>query len=494
MESFYHLPEVFVATRANMLAVSRATRKGTLRRITTRLYTHNLKESIDQIMRRNLWQVIAALLPGAVISDRTALENRPAADGSIFLTAARPTPIELPGATLRPAPGPAALESDPPFIGGLRISSPGRAFLENMRSTRARQSVARTLPKREVEERLETILNQSGEAGLQRLRDQARQVSQHLGWTAEFQKLDGLIGTLLGTRRAKLISPQAVARAAGLPYDARRVELFEGLFRELSSTSAFPRPARATDGRALAFFEAYFSNFIEGTEFAVSEAAQIVFDGQIPASRPSDAHDILGTWKVAADDREMRRTPNSVESLFALLRSRHAAVMGGRPEKMPGEFKTESNRAGNTVFVEPPLVKGTLAKAYEMYRGLYAPFQRAVFLMGVVAEVHPFADGNGRVARLMMNAELVAGGETRIIIPTIFRLNYLMALKAWSQNGIPGAVARALDFAQRFTAFIDFADFERAHEQLKESQAFLDAAEAELAGIRLRVPSMAVPV
>ena len=42
------------------------------------------------------------------------------------------------------------------------------------------------------------------------------------------------------------------------------------------------RLARPTDGPALPFFEAYFSNFIEGTEFAVDEAAEIVFKGHIP--------------------------------------------------------------------------------------------------------------------------------------------------------------------------------------------------------------------
>jgi Fic family protein len=38
-----------------------------------------------------------------------------------------------------------------------------------------------------------------------------------------------------------------------------------------------------------------------------------------------------------------------------------------------------------------------------------------------MAEVHPLTDGNRRVARLMMNAELVAGGQTRIFIPSVYR-------------------------------------------------------------------------
>ena len=35
-------------------------------------------------------------------------------------------------------------------------------------------------------------------------------------------------------------------------------------------------------------------------------------------------------------------------------------------------------------------------------------------MMFLIAEVHPFADGNRRTARIMMNAELAAAGEERI--------------------------------------------------------------------------------
>ena len=69
-------------------------------------------------------------------------------------------------------------------------------------------------------------------------------------------------------------------------------------------------PDRGPEGNAtLAFFEAYFSNFIEGTEFAVGEAADIVFRGIIPKERPEDAHDVLGTWRIVSDYREMNRIP-----------------------------------------------------------------------------------------------------------------------------------------------------------------------------------------
>jgi fido (protein-threonine AMPylation protein) len=84
--------------------------------------------------------------------------------------------------------------------------------------------------------------------------------------------------------------------------------------------------------------------------------------------------------------------------------------VAGRPELAPGAFKLEANRAGASVFVHPRHVRGTLAEGFALARTLPSPFARAVFMMFMVAEVHPFADGNGRAARIMMNAEMVMPG------------------------------------------------------------------------------------
>ena len=488
MPDFSLLPEVFVSDAGMIAAVSREVKKGKLRRLAPRIYTRNLTARPEELIRRSLWPLIAVYLPGALISDRTALDYRAAPDGSIFLVSNHKRDIELPGAILRPRKGPPPLESDPPFIGGMRIASPARAYLENMRPSRARRGVARTLTKREIEERLDEIVRQGGEAPLLKLRDDARQVAGELGMKEEFQRLDAMIGALLGTRDAKLISPVAVARAAGLPYDPHRLDLFQRLYAELAGTPPVTRPARASDGSALPFFEAYFSNFIEGTEFAVDEAVDLVFSGRIPKARPEDAHDVLGTWKVVSDPAEMSRLPRSLEEFHSLLASRHAQIMGGRPDKGPGRFKTAANRAGSTLFVAPELVKGTLAKGFEMYRSLAAPLHRATFITFLISEVHPFADGNGRVSRIMMNAELVATGETRIVIPTVYRNNYLMALRAMSQNALAGALLRALEFAQRYTAAVDFSSVEAARAILDRTHAFADANEAEAKGIHLILP------
>src|SRR5262249_25568763 len=150
------------------------------------------------------------------------------------------------------------------------------AWLENMKRSRKRGAkAARTLTTSELEERLDSLLRQGGEAALNRLRDDARRVSGELGKQVEFRRLDELIGTFLGTRQARLVTSVAQARKKGMPFDPDRLVLFQALFGELRSRAPVTRPAGNMVDSArtnVAFFESYFSNYIEGTEFAIQEA------------------------------------------------------------------------------------------------------------------------------------------------------------------------------------------------------------------------------
>ena len=96
---------------------------------------------------------------------------------------------------------------------------------------------------------------------------------------------------------------------------------------------------------------------------------------------------------------------------------------------------------------------------------------------------------DGRIARIMMNAELVANGEERIIIPTIFRSNYLSALKSLSLSHHTTPLVRTLDFAQKWVAALPWSDLARTQEALTRTNAFMDPAAADDAGIRLRISS-----
>ncbi len=483
------LPEVFLTSPQLAPRISRDLKDGRVRKLAAGLYTTNLTEAPEAVVRRQLWQIASLVFPGAVITDRTAFEAGPSTDGSVFLAGESARDVVLPGVTLRSRKGKGPLPGDTPFV-GLYMASRGRAYLENMPASRARKGVSRRLSRSEVEERLDGDIRVRGEAYVNGLRDEARKLAPSLALASELRELDAMIGALLGTRDHRLRTESGAARAAGRPYDPKRLDLLVRLHGDLLKESPAPRldPGRPDEQKLLPFFEAYFSNFIEGTEFEVEEALAVVFDGRIPRDRPADAHDVLGTFRVVSDPNEMARTPKTFEDLLESLRRRHAHVMEGRPEKSPGGFKTSPNRAGETLFVAPELVMGTLARGFDLHRSLPDAFQRAVFMMFLVSEVHPFVDGNGRVARIMMNAELVAAHEMRLIVPTIFRSNYLTGLKALSHNGTTRTLVRSLDFLQRYTQAIDFSNLARAWRQLKMTNAFRDAREADAEGVRLVLP------
>ena len=87
-----------------------------------------------------------------------------------------------------------------------------------------------------------------------------------------------------------------------------------------------------------------------------------------------------------------------------------------------------------------------------------------------------------------MNGELSRASEARIIIPIVYRNNYLAAMKAATHNANFASLIAALRFAQRYTARIDFTSRATAEADFARTNALRDANEADLAGVRLRMP------
>jgi hypothetical protein len=485
-------PDIVFSGEHDAAALSRAVKRETLRRLGRGVYTGDLTSDPADIVRRHLFEIVAHEFPGAVFVDRSATTGGRPAAGAVFLDHPRQRPVELPGVTIWPRHGPGPQPDDMPMPGGSRLSSQARALLDNLAPARANARVRRTLEPGDVEEWIDRLVRLRGADGINALRDQARALAPAIGRTKEMERLDALIGAALTTRDdATITSPALRARRDGVPYDPQRLALFSALAESLVNTSPHTLPALPQDQprrKLLSFYEAYFSNFIEGTEFTIEEAAAIVFDHEIPVDRPDDAHDITGTYEIVADDAEMHRVPRTFDQLDELLRARHSVIMASRRDKRPGDYKRAPNRAGATEFVAPELVVGTLQQGFELIGRIPSPFSRAVFMMFLIAEVHPFADGNGRLARIMMNAELQAAGEIRIVIPTVYRNNYLAALRAATHNGSFDPLVATLMFAQRYTARVDFTDRVTAESDLTRTNAFRDATEAEAAGVRLVLP------
>lgn len=486
----HNLPELFVPEDSRW--ASRAAARGEIRRLARGLYTTNLDEPAEQLLRRRWYDAAALNFPDAVIVDRSAALSGPAADGSLFLdVGARPVnprPVQLPGLTLRPRNGPGPVPGDGAFA-GLRMSSPARVALDNLRPSRARSGVARTLRREELEERLDRLARTHGDDALNQLRDEARAIATALDAERQMAELDRLIGALLGSQDAGLRTPAARARRAGLGYDVDRLALFETLRAELAIQSFPARPQPADPERLFAFFEAYFSNWIEGTVFEVEEAEEIVFEGRVPPQRPADAHDVQGTFDATTDARLRGQTPSGPDDLEDYLRELHRRVMSGRPEAAPGEYKEQPNRAGLTYFVHPDLVRGTLREGFAWLDTLPEGLPRATYIMFLVAEVHPFADGNGRVARLAMNAQLSAAGQTRVMVPLSYRDEYMNALRALSRNANPTPLWRMLDRAQRWASLMHWTGRDRVLEAMGVTNALVTPEEALAQNLHLLDPA-----
>ena len=142
---------------------------------------------------------------------------------------------------------------------------------------------------------------------------------------------------------------------------------------------------------------------------------------------------------------------------------------------MPGEFKDKNNRAGNTYFVDFTLVRGTLEQGFEYYNALKEPFAKAAYIMFLISEVHPFNDGNGRTARLFMNSEFVLQGQSKILIPSVYRDDYLLSLKKLSQQRDPEAYIKMLDRAHRFSDTVYGDNMDEMQNYLESCNAFKES-------------------
>jgi Fic family protein len=61
------------------------------------------------------------------------------------------------------------------------------------------------------------------------------------------------------------------------------------------------------------------------------------------------------------------------------------------------------------------------------WRGLH-PIELAALLHGEFVKIHPFVDGNGRTARLLLNFELMKAGFPPVIIKKEWRSEYYDSL------------------------------------------------------------------
>lgn len=202
------------------------------------------------------------------------------------------------------------------------------------------------------------------------------------------------------------------------------------------------------------------SNAIEGNTLSLEETAFFLKRGltsqgksmveYLEAQNHAEAigylKDVLG--------RERALTEDLIKELHALLMKGIDWMWIGPPENRvrkstrPGQYKIEPNhviRLDGTVhyYCEPikvPEEMERLLAFYEEHRRTRHPVEMAAELHYSLVAIHPFADGNGRVARLLMNLILMQNEYPPAVIRNERREEYYRALMAADEGDLSGFV------------------------------------------------------
>ncbi|MBN1830011.1 MAG: Fic family protein [Deltaproteobacteria bacterium] len=176
---------------------------------------------------------------------------------------------------------------------------------------------------------------------------------------------------------------------------------------------------------------AYSSNALEGNSLTETETKVVIEDGITIGGKPvrdhlealghSEAYDLL--FRLAKG-REI--TEANIKELHRLFYYRIDA-------KQAGKYRKHRVIITGTDFIPPaPGLIPELMKSFitdlPKARAEHHPVEFAAMVHKDLVTIHPFIDGNGRAARLLMNLALLQSGYPVAIIPPILRRDYLDTL------------------------------------------------------------------
>ena len=163
---------------------------------------------------------------------------------------------------------------------------------------------------------------------------------------------------------------------------------------------------------------------------------------------------LLDTWRTVRDRAAFDAVLLQGANGEAWLRYWHARLLSGTPEAYPGQFKAVDAAILGKPQIGPafisPLCRAVLG---ELLPDVPAGMARALFLYVALRVLQPFGDGNSRLARFLLNAELEASGLPTVVVPASWSTPMNRGLDAVLFNGrlepLTEAVAGAQEDAAR---------------------------------------------
>lgn len=178
----------------------------------------------------------------------------------------------------------------------------------------------------------------------------------------------------------------------------------------------------------------FSSNAIEGNSLTESETKVIIEDGLTIGGRPMKDH-LEAVGHSQAFDYMWGLSKNK-EITERNIKSLHKLFFQGIDEKNAGKYRRRNVIISGSQYNDMILSPGELTKAMKDFvndmsikRQELHPVIFAALIHKKFVFIHPFVDGNGRVARLLMNLALIQDGYPITIIPPILRPDYIRLLE-----------------------------------------------------------------
>lgn len=224
--------------------------------------------------------------------------------------------------------------------------------------------------------------------------------------------------------------------------------MYNNRFKDNDEYKAKIDSFRPLDENILRQIKAYFkisftytSNAIEGNSLSLSETKIIIEDGITIGGKSFKEHlEVIGNSNAydLLFDIANRNVPISEDIILEL----HKMLYLNIDEKNAGKYRSCNVLITGCEYELPryqelPKLMKEFVQSIEPNRGKMHPVEFAAWLHERLVTIHPFIDGNGRTARLLMNLALLNAGYNVITIPPVVRNDYITGLQdAQLQNNI----------------------------------------------------------
>lgn len=259
--------------------------------------------------------------------------------------------------------------------------------------------------------------------------------------------------------------PPIVARLQALWASGR-----EAVLAELPAPRGLPRDRAAYLQRIDGVYklDAYHSLSIEGYQVTPALVARVATGAWDPDREPSDreSSDALaarGYWLAFQRVRETVRQLIGAGADLGILRAAHRdwyrelfgphIAVGLLGASLLAGYRTQPVFLRGSRHVPPraEVLRDAMPALFDLIEAEPAPAVRAVLGHWLFGYVHPFPDGNGRIARFLMNALLAGGGYPWTVIRVDDRAEYLAALETASVQADVRPFARFVAAQMRHT-------------------------------------------